>query len=420
MSKSILAALVILILVGVGNAGWFEDAIKSTGESIGRKVLDSGRSGEEGAKSSAKDGAETSTGAKSSEGKVAKGGGNSGAEVPIEQAEAILSKYDFVPGDKMIFFDDFSDTDTGEFPRKWTLKGPKDDRNNSVEVVEFQGKRYLRSTPAQQGAGQTGSTQYIRLEWKGDMPEKFTVEFDAVFAGIGDDTHYHNFYYLYLLNNGNNFPGTDKAPGVVRLSGKLSESANSSGELDLVDGKPHRIQISVNGTFLKAYVDQRRVINDPDGIKRPIRLIGIFMGTPNYYRSDKVMFTNFRVAQGGKDIKSALDTDGKIVTHGILFDTGKDILKAESLPTLKMILGLLNSDPGLRFSIEGHTDNQGNKAINQPLSEKRAVAVRMWLAGKGIAETRLKTKGFGDGKPIDTNATAEGRANNRRVEFVKF
>jgi outer membrane protein OmpA-like peptidoglycan-associated protein len=285
-------------------------------------------------------------------------------------------------------------------------------------VVEFQEKRYLRSTPANKGKSQGGSTQYIRLDQKGDMPEKFTVEFDAVFANIGT-TNYSNFYRLFLLDNEKSFqPG--KRPGVLFFSGRLNESANTRNELDLAEGKPHRVQVSVNGTFVKAYVDQQRVINDPDGIKRPVKLIGVFMGTPNRMPSEKVMFTNFRVAEGGKEIKSALDTNGKIVTHGILFDTGRDVLKAESLPTLKMILGLLNGDPGLKFSIEGHTDNQGSGEINQPLSEKRAAAVRTWLAGKGIEEARMKTSGFGDSKPIDTNGTPEGRANNRRVEFVKF
>ncbi len=113
-----------------------------------------------------------------------------------------------------------------------------------------------------------------------------------------------------------------------------------------MDGKPHRVQVSVNGTFVKMYVDGRRVINDPDGVRRPVKLIGVNMGTPNREDSDKVMFTNFRLAHGGKDV-----------------------LKAESLPTLKMILGLLKDDPGLKFSIEGHTDNQGNKEINRPLPE---------------------------------------------------
>jgi outer membrane protein OmpA-like peptidoglycan-associated protein len=195
---------------------------------------------------------------------------------------------------------------------------------------------------------------------------------------------------------------------------------NTETHISKNDNKVHHVAVSVNGTFVKAYVDNQRVVNDPDGIPRPIKHVGIRIESSGNVANDKVMFTNFRLAEGGKSIKSALDTDGKIVTHGILFDTGKDVIKPESLPTLKMILGLLEGDPSLKFSIEGHTDNQGNKAINQPLSEKRAAAVMAWLSGKGIDSARLKTKGFGDSKPIDTNDTPEGRANNRRVEFVKF
>jgi len=195
---------------------------------------------------------------------------------------------------------------------------------------------------------------------------------------------------------------------------------NTETQISKNDDKVHHVAVSVNGTFVKAYVDNQRVVNDPDGIPRPIKHVGIRIETSGGVSNDKVMFTNFRLAEGGKSIKSALDTDGKIVTHGILFDTGKDVIKPESLPTLKSILALLNDSPGLKFSIEGHTDNQGNKAINQPLSEKRAAAVMAWLSGKGIDPARLKTKGFGDSKPIDTNDTPEGRANNRRVEFVKF
>jgi OOP family OmpA-OmpF porin len=209
-------------------------------------------------------------------------------------------------------------------------------------------------------------------------------------------------------------------PGSVLISGKNNSSANIKATVALNDGKVHHVAISVNGTFVKAYIDNQRVINDPDAIKRPIKQIGLQMLTPNNFASDKLMFTNFRVAAGGKDIKSALDTDGKIITHGILFDTGKATIKPESLPTLKMILGLLNDDPELKFSIEGHTDSQGSKGINQPLSENRAEAVKNWLESKGTESARLKTAGFGDSKPIDSNKSTEGRANNRRVEFVKF
>lgn len=83
-------------------------------------------------------------------------------------------------------------------------------------------------------------------------------------------------------------------------------------------------------------------------------------------------------------------------------------------------VGILKDDPGMKFSIEGHTDSQGSNAINQPLSGRRSAAVKNWLAGKGIDPSRLTAKGLGDTVPIDTNKTSEGRANNRRVEFVKF
>ena len=438
MARSILAAAAILFLVGVGNAGWLEDAVKRTGEGIGRRAVgETGSSTYEGAKDAAKDsvkgtgkpadsdpgpgtpqGAGSAPEGKSSAAKAGKADGDAGTagDGSIEQAEAVYSKYDFIPGDKVIFFDDFSDTDVGEFPRKWTLNGPGGKGSNAIEVSEYAGKRFLRSTPAAKNQTQHPSTQYIRLDRKGDLPEKFTVEFDAHFSEKAGG--YPSQYGLFLLK-GEDYQGSS-APGIVWVSGGRCTSFNTETQISSSDDKVHHVAVSVNGTFVKAYVDNQRVVNDPDGIPRPIKHVGIRIETSGGVSNDKVMFTNFRLAEGGKSIKSALDTDGKIVTHGILFDTGKDIIKPESLPTLKSILAVLNDNPDLKFSIEGHTDNQGNKAINQPLSEKRAAAVKTWLAGKGIEETRLKTKGFGDGKPIDTNGTPEGRANNRRVEFVKF
>jgi outer membrane protein OmpA-like peptidoglycan-associated protein len=422
MSRSILAVLLVLFTFEIGHAGWLDDAVKSVGEGIGRRAVgDAGSGAYEGAKDAAKD-AVNGTG-KPAENQPASGAAanRSGsapetmpsAGVPIEQAETVYSKYDFIPGDKMIFFDDFSDTDVGEFPRKWTLKGPAGG-GNTVEVVDYKGKRLLRSVPpSSKNDGIPASTLYVRLNTKGDMPEKFTIEFDAV---LGKPNGYQNQYYL-LMYDESGWP--THALGTIYISGDRSQSKNTTTSIDKSDGKVHHVAVSVNGTFVKAYVDNQRVVNDPDAITRPLKYIGISLHANHGY-SDTIMFTNFRLAEGGKDIKSALNTEGKIVTHGILFDTGSDTIKPESLPTLKMILGLLNDDPGLKFSIEGHTDNQGNKGINQPLSEKRAAAVKTWLAGKGIADARLKTKGFGDTKPIASNDTPEGRANNRRVEFVKF
>jgi len=426
--------LVLVLLLAFSNiclGDWLGNVLENAGKRLGnRAVNDAGNSAYDTTKGAVKGKPSEGKSSKSTTTRDAKASKSTnsqtenvqesyGTGMTIEDAEKAYTKFDFVPGDKVIFFDDFSDTDVGEFPRKWTLDGPKTGANNTVDVVEYQGKRFLRSVPG--AKGQPSATQYLRLDQKGDFPEKFTIEFDAVFDAISKGSSYYLVYRVMLVPNDKKFDAFRwNVPNSVLISGKENSSANTKTIVDLNDGKVHHVAISVNGTFVKAYVDNQRVINDPDGLKRPIKQIGLQMLTHNNMRTEKLLFTNFRLAAGGKDIKSALDTEGRIITHGILFDTGKATLKAESLPTLKMILGLLTDDPELKFSIEGHTDNQGGKGINQPLSERRAAAVKEWLEGKGIEASRMKTDGFGDAKPIDSNKTPEGRANNRRVEFVKF
>jgi len=412
MTRRIMLLFFFVSMVSVQESwgGWLEDVVGSAAKQAVEKVINRGtEESSDAAYDKAKEGVKTD----SSESAVTNSSGSSGKTASsgsVSADEKAYSKYDFIPGDKVIFFDDFSDTDVGEFPRKWTLKGP-DGGGNAVEVVEYQGKRFLRSAPA---PNHMQATQYIRLNQKGDLPEKFTVEFDAVLSYPNESIpHYANAYILKFGKDGDHV-------GEIFISGRECKSENTRSEISMADNRMHHVAVSVNGTFVKAYVDNQRVINDPDGIRRPVNLVGIGMESNNRNSSDKLMFTSFRLAEGGKDIKSALATDGKIVTHGILFDTGKDVIKPESLPTLKMILGVLNGDPGLKFSIEGHTDNQGGKSVNQPLSEKRAAAVKAWLVDNGIDAGRLTTKGYGDEKPLSSNETAEGRANNRRVEFVRM
>lgn len=379
-------------------AGWLDSAVQNAVKDQGAKVVN------EGAKNNSAATSQNNSGTT-----------DSGAPTN----EEAYSKYDFVPGDKVLFYDDFIDTDEGEFPRKWTLKGfpTRDNKNNAVEVVSYNKQHYLRSQPAAKNEYQSRATQYIRLNLKGgDMPEKFTVEFDAI---LGQGTLY-NQYYLLLGNDKSELPGSGAKVGSLNFNKGDGSSANTKTAVSKNDGKIHHIAVSVNGTFVKAYIDNERVVNDPDGIKRPIKYIGMVLETNNGAQSDTLMFSNFRVAEGGKKIASALSTDGKIVTHGILFDPGSDTIRPESAATLKMLLGLLNDNPNLKFSIEGHTDNQGNSATSQPLSEKRAIAVKNWLVAKGISADRLQTKGWGESKPIDNNSSAEGQANNRRVEFVKI
>jgi outer membrane protein OmpA-like peptidoglycan-associated protein len=126
-----------------------------------------------------------------------------------------------------------------------------------------------------------------------------------------------------------------------------------------------------------------------------------------------------KVEVSASEMLDALNRDGFIALYGVLFDTGKDVIKAESEPLLAEIVKLLKDNAGLKLSVEGHTDNVGNAKANQALSQKRAESVKKFLAGKGIDAKRLETKGWGDGKPVSDNRTDAGRAKNRRVELVK-
>jgi outer membrane protein OmpA-like peptidoglycan-associated protein len=100
----------------------------------------------------------------------------------------------------------------------------------------------------------------------------------------------------------------------------------------------------------------------------------------------------------------------------ILFNSGKASFQKQTFPVLQSITAILKEYPNSRFSIEGHTDSDGKDAFNQKLSEDRAKAVKDYLIENGIDSDRLSSIGYGESKPIDTNKTAKGKANNRRVE----
>ena len=332
-----------------------------------------------------------------------RGGDDAGGEpASVPAGEVYGNRFDFVPGDKVLVHDDFSDTDVGEYPAKWTIKGGG---GNQIEVVEIGGRRLVKAR--YQKRSQQDAIEWLRYEIKGDLPRKFTIEFDADLAGP----------FAVLFSERYGFGG-QRIAFRPRDDNQVT-SQNAAGQLSVKKGLAH-VAIAVSGTQAKVYVAGERVLADPDAVVRPIKRIGFHFLQPYREEGDHQMFTAFRLAEGGKDAKAMLAGEGKIVTHGILFDTGSDVIRPESGPTLRTIHALLTEEPSLRFSIDGHTDNQGSAKVNQPLSERRAGAVKTWLVKQGIDEKRLAAKGFGDTKPIDTNVTAEGRANNRRVEFVRL
>lgn len=125
------------------------------------------------------------------------------------------------------------------------------------------------------------------------------------------------------------------------------------------------------------------------------------------------------VTVDASSLSDEINKSGHVAVYGIHFDTGKAAILPDSENILGEIVKVLGQDADLKLRIEGHTDNQGNAAANQALSEKRAQAVVAWLTAHGVAAARLSAKGLGQTKPLADNGTEEGRAKNRRVELVK-
>ncbi|MCR4828490.1 MAG: OmpA family protein [Bacteroidales bacterium] len=134
---------------------------------------------------------------------------------------------------------------------------------------------------------------------------------------------------------------------------------------------------------------------------------------PNFY------LKNIRVAKGAVPLYDRLASEGKIVTYAITFETGKADLKPESMVEINRIAKLMKERKDLKFEVQGHCDNTGSDKVNDPLSQKRAEAIVAELVKQGIDKSRLTAVGKGSHSPIADNSTDEGRAKNRRVEFVK-
>ncbi|MCF8380136.1 MAG: OmpA family protein [Bacteroidales bacterium] len=308
------------------------------------------------------------------------------------------SKYDFVPGDKIIFEDNQLHEENGEFPSRWDLfQGTTE---NAVfgndNVIMFRG-------------GAATIVPYMKNSNTDYLPDVFTVEFD-----------------LYLPNNSINVNFWDRknqtSPrGATYLNiwgegMELSPARSNLPNKENINSKWAHIAIAYTNGKMKAYINETRLINIPHLEFNPI---GITLHS--YHASDSypVYIKNFRIAEGGVKYYDRFLQDGKIVSNAIRFDVGKATLLPESMGAVNEIYSLLEEHPEVKFSIEGHTDSDGDFDLNQKLSEERAKTVMDQLISMGIEKNRLSFRGFGETTPIDANDTPEGKASNRRVEFVK-
>lgn len=330
------------------------------------------------------------------------------------------AKSDFVAGDVIFFEDNLAGEKLGEYPSRWDVI------EGNAEIVRVDGENAIMLlNDARIAPFMSDQQRYL--------PEDFTLEFDFYLAPWEEAFEETGEYPFsdYILNMFSDYGGEwdtvtmqvvemamdPRAQNLLFFyhSGSYDHRDASLDHIDYHYGGWVHFALSFNKRALKVYLDGVRVINLPN-VAAPLRFeIGQGWGIENTW-----YIRNIRLAKGAVPLYDRMMQDGKFISYGITFDVAKSIIKPESAGELNRIVQLMQENPSLRFSVEGHTDATGSAPANQKLSEARAEAVVARLVEMGIDRSRLSARGFGQNTPIADNSTDEGRAKNRRVEFVKL
>ena len=343
------------------------------------------------------------------------------------------SKFDFVPGEKIIAVEDFSQDAVGDFPAKWNTTS-----SGEIKTIDGKDGKWLSLTKPG-----IFYPEYIKT-----LPENFTLEYDAA----ASSNYYMGSAWLefsiikainedemkaVMRNSGDRFRYTNNSNGIsVRIHPTYDNgsyyyrSFENGSELLVYQNKQSSFTNSKNfvhvsiwkqKTRIRVYLNQEKIIDLPKVMAGTFNRI-IFSPAYAYTKEPDALFiSNIRLAVGDADTRNKLLTTGKFITHGILFETGSDKINPQSYGALKEISAVLKENALLKVKIVGHTDSDGDNTANLNLSKKRALAVKNALVSDfNIEADRMLTDGMGETQPVEPNTTAAGKANNRRVEFIKM
>jgi len=359
-------------------------------------------------------------------GKKGKKGKNNDEEVEAaDENPQVATSSDFKRGSVIMFQDDVTAEQVGEFPSKWDMF------SGTTEVKTVAGVKAINPTDNAQ-------IQPLIKEQGAYLPEEFTIEYDFYYWPSKDDIGLNDIkLILAVTKDRSEYPGEGHDEGdltafVLRHgvcdTGEHSYYFNGDkkGDFDYSFKKGwNHVALSFNKRALKVYFNDKRVVNLPR-VNQPtwmcfqvpfdyhnltfIRNVVIAKGAVALYD---------RNAQDVSAVEKAIQETGKFVTNNILFDTGKATLKQESMIEIMKVADYMKKNPNVRFEVQGHTDNQGSDKINDPLSQQRAEAIVKALEGLGVDGFNLKAVGKGSHEPVADNSTEAGRAQNRRVVFIK-
>ncbi len=317
-----------------------------------------------------------------------------------QQPELTVVKADFMPGEKTIFYDDFTDMAAGDAPSHFKVRGP------APELRAGGGIRQLTAV-------QTGSL-FPNLT---SLPKNFTYEAEVKFENLRNART-----ALILYSNEKEaliwwiYAGPQQTQLVVAVKNHTEELARKNVQINW--SQPAKIALWVQNGRVRAFMNGEKHV-DANQVELPeinkVEILSSIAGA-----NQAVGYRSVRFAESTPDFSQVISASGRYVSHGILFDTGSDRLKPESAAVIQSIARGLETNPSLKVLIEGHTDSVGNADQNLDLSRRRAEAVRAVLISQfKVDASRLTTAGLGATKLIDSNDTPQGRSQNRRVEFVK-
>lgn len=305
-----------------------------------------------------------------------------------------------MPGEKTIFYDDFTDMAAGDAPSHFKVRGP------APELRVGGGIHQLTAV-------QTGSL-FPNLT---SLPKNFTYEAEVQFENL------RNARTALILYSSDKealiwwiYADPKETKLVVAVKNHTEELARKTVPINW--SQPAKIALWVQNGRVRAFVNGEKHV-DANQVELPainkVEILSYIAGA-----NQAVGYRSVRFAESTPDFSQVISASGRYVSHGILFDTGNDRLKPESAAVIQSVARGLEANPGLKLLIEGHTDSVGNADQNLDLSRRRAEAVKAVLISQfKVDASRLTTAGLGATKPIDSNDTPQGRAQNRRVEFVK-
>jgi OOP family OmpA-OmpF porin len=358
------------------------------------------------------------------------------ANQPKEEKQSIksFSKFDFVPGEKILYAEDFSQDAVGELPLTWNASG-------KGEVMTIDGKqgKWLRAFE---------NTTYLTGNKK-SLGDNYTIEFDLMYffepkvkgyvmpnwkTGIlssgGIDPTDNTFLKTPAEVNSTLVNFSFSNYGGAQLESRLKNAQTfRSDRMEMGDMMPSlnkviHYSIQVQKTRFRLWMDERKVFDIPRAINvgDTMNQLYFFLEGSNYKEDEVGLFvSNIKIATGLPDTRHKLIEEGKFSTTGILFDVNAATIKPESNGVLKEVAEAIKSGAGIKVKIIGHTDSDGTDAANLELSKKRSEAVKAALVKDfGIDASALETDGKGEAAPVSDNKTKEGKAQNRRVEFVKL